>query len=91
MTPHCTMGIVDEDQHTDFSSTQITSGFKSPGIRRAGTIIRSPIEGRKDRDKEKHADIDMRTASEACPHCSSLIRPMNRTCAPRSLVLSLSR
>lgn len=49
----------------DFGSNVVTG--QKGGIRRAGTIVRSPMEGRKDRDKdkEKPADEEYR-ASEVC-------------------------
>lgn len=38
----------------DFGSTVVTG--QKGAIRRAGTIVRSPMEGRKDRDKDKDKD-----------------------------------
>ncbi|OAX44413.1 hypothetical protein K503DRAFT_706401 [Rhizopogon vinicolor AM-OR11-026] len=46
----------DEDADQNFGST-IMTGQKG-AIRRAGTIVRSPIEGRKDRDKDKDRQND---------------------------------
>lgn len=48
----------------DFGSTVITS--QKGAIRRAGTIVRSPIDGRKDRDKDKGKSEEEYRASEVC-------------------------
>lgn len=48
--------------YTGFSSTHMSGGLKgTAGMRRAGTIIRSPIEGR-NRDKDKVIDGDSRAS-----------------------------
>jgi hypothetical protein len=50
---------------SDFSTSPLVSASRAAaGMRRAGTLIRSPIEGRTNKDKDK-ADGDMR-ASEVC-------------------------
>ncbi|KAH7930560.1 hypothetical protein BV22DRAFT_1101736 [Leucogyrophana mollusca] len=59
----------EEDSEQNFS----VSGSNNPSkggsaIRRAGTIVRSPIEGRKDRDRDKHSDEEYRA-----PEALSLI------------------
>ncbi|KAG5647578.1 hypothetical protein DXG03_008931 [Asterophora parasitica] len=54
----------EEAHEHSFSSTPTTAVYKgASGIRRAGTIIRSPIEGRQ-KEKDKSPDGDLR-ASEA--------------------------
>ena len=51
-----------------FSNTPTGSTSRAPvALRRAGTMVRSPMDGRK--DKEKASDGDM-TAQEVRPHCS---------------------
>lgn len=48
-----------------FSTTPTNASYKAAGsIRRAGTVIRSPIDGRRDRNKDKSSDGELR-ASEA--------------------------
>ncbi|RDB28442.1 Exocyst complex component 1 [Hypsizygus marmoreus] len=52
----------EDGQEHSFSSASATSVSKSAaGMRRAGTIIRSPIEGR-NRDKDKATDGDLRAS-----------------------------
>ncbi|KAG0704350.1 exocyst complex component Sec3-domain-containing protein [Suillus ampliporus] len=46
----------DEDADQSFGLTNVNNQKSS--IRRAGTIVRSPIEGRKDRDKDKERQTD---------------------------------
>ncbi|KAG6911564.1 hypothetical protein DXG01_011866 [Tephrocybe rancida] len=51
----------EEGQEHSFSSTPTTVSKGTAGMRRAGTIIRSPIEGR-NRDREKVPDGDLRAS-----------------------------
>ncbi|KAF9015545.1 exocyst complex component, sec3 subunit [Cyathus striatus] len=52
----------DEDNEQSFSAAPITATSKGvSGIRRAGTIIRSPIEGR-NKDKDKNTPGDLRAS-----------------------------
>ena len=56
----------------DFGTTSTNNNFKTAGsIRRTGTVIRSPIEGRRDKGKDKTDDGDLR-ASEASSHWLSV-------------------
>ena len=38
---------------TGFSANQVNANWTSGGLRRAGTIVKSPLELRKDKDKDK--------------------------------------
>ncbi|KAG2159680.1 exocyst complex component Sec3-domain-containing protein [Suillus bovinus] len=53
----------DEDADQNFGSTNENS--QKGSIRRAGTIVRSPIEGRKDRNKDRERQADEYRAPEA--------------------------
>jgi hypothetical protein len=56
-----------EEHATGFSATPTISAYKTAGsIRRTGTVIRSPIEGRREKGKDKGGDGDLRV-SEASP------------------------
>jgi hypothetical protein len=51
----------DEESGQSFGATPTNSNYKTAGsIRRAGTTIRSPIEGRRDKGKDKAGDGDLR-------------------------------
>jgi hypothetical protein len=55
----------DDDNEQNFGATPTNTTYKAAGsIRRAGTVIRSPIEGRRDKNKDKSGDGELQ-ASEA--------------------------
>jgi hypothetical protein len=56
---------------TGFGATPTNSTYKTAGsIRRTGTVIRSPLEGRRDKGKDKPSDGDLQ-ASEVSPNILS--------------------
>lgn len=47
----------------DFGTTPTNATYKAAGsIRRAGTVIRSPIEGRRDKNKDKSGDGELQAS-----------------------------
>ncbi|KAH7910703.1 exocyst complex component Sec3-domain-containing protein [Hygrophoropsis aurantiaca] len=52
--------IPDEESEPNFSLVSNNPSKGGSAIRRAGTIVRSPMEGRRDRDKEKHSEEEYR-------------------------------
>ncbi|KZT33260.1 hypothetical protein SISSUDRAFT_1054465 [Sistotremastrum suecicum HHB10207 ss-3] len=49
-----------DDEVSQNFSVATSSGIKPSAIRRAGTIVRSPLESRKDKDKDKVGDGELR-------------------------------
>ena len=71
------------------SPTTSTTQKAAAGMRRAGTIVRSPLEAR--RERKERSDGDTRAADVSSPPLSGLLVEVNQTVFLRPLALYLNK